>query len=71
MRAFEPPLVCLYSLLVIRMRLLLVTTFQACVDFDNKKIYKIKPIFKTILVYHSIRYLSEKIPIKKLHHFTD
>ena len=36
-KGFRTPLVCLYSLLVLRMRLLLVTAFQACVNFDKKK----------------------------------
>ena len=51
-RAYKAPLICTYQLLVLRMRLLLVTTFQDCFKFEARKI--LQNIIQTTLGYLSI-----------------
>ena len=60
MSSFNPPLIRLHSYLVSKERLLLVATFQDCFDFGNKK-NVLNTIQITILVHHSICYMSSSI----------
>ena len=57
MISINPPLICLHSYLVSKERFILVATFQDCFDFENENEIK-KLIHITILVYHSIAYMS-------------
>ena len=57
MRAFDPPLICLYSYLVSKERLLQMTTIQDFFNFEDKKIYIKQHSFKKIRILFNELYV--------------